>query len=103
MRKINELTNISSCLQRARNGEMVFVLLARDPAAPVAIMKWCEERVRLGKNVITDSQIMEAVHCADVMENERTGRWIEPVIEVSDTNSYRGVPNYRGFYPDLGE
>jgi hypothetical protein len=49
---------------------MVFVLLGRDTAAPFAIRAWADERVRLGKNVETDAQIVEARACADTMANE---------------------------------
>ena len=38
MRKAEELTNSLSCMNRAREGELVFVLLGRDCAASWAIM-----------------------------------------------------------------
>jgi len=64
-------------MQHAHPEEMVFVLLSRDAAAPVAIRAWVDERLRLGKNVATDAQIVEALECAAVMEVE--GRlWIGP-------------------------
>lgn len=72
MRKIHEITNPASCLLRARMDEQVFVLLGRDAAAPVAIRAWVEERIRLGKNVIADEQIQEALTCAVLMERERS-------------------------------
>jgi hypothetical protein len=71
MRKIDELANEASCLNRARMDEMVFVLLGRDKAAPFAIRAWVEERIRLGKNERTDAQITEALACATTMEAER--------------------------------
>jgi len=37
MRKRDELSNHKSCINRAREDEMVFVLLGRDPAAPAAM------------------------------------------------------------------
>ena len=60
MRKREELSNPSSCMSRAADNEMVFVLLGRDTAAPLAIKTWCDERVRQGKNAETDLQIVEA-------------------------------------------
>jgi hypothetical protein len=60
VRKRDELTNPASCLSRARDDEWTFVLLGRDRAAPVAVRAWIEERIRLGKNVRTDVQIVEA-------------------------------------------
>ncbi len=64
-------------MQHAHDEEMVFVLLSRDAAAPVAIRAWVAERIRLGKNVESDDQIVEAIQCAETMESE--GRlWTGP-------------------------
>jgi hypothetical protein len=60
MRKRDELTDPNSCLKRAREDELIFVLLARDKAAPVAVRAWIEERIRSGKNTRADAQIVEA-------------------------------------------
>jgi hypothetical protein len=70
MRKKNELSIQQSCLGSAHPDEMVFVLLSRDCAAPATIRAWVEERIRLGKNVRTDEQIVEALACAETMETE---------------------------------
>ncbi len=71
MFKRNELTDSNSCMSKAREDEMVFVLLGRDPAAPIAIRAWIRERIRLGKNQPDDDQIREAKICARVMEMQR--------------------------------
>jgi hypothetical protein len=71
MIKRDEIDDSNSCLNRARDGERLFVLLSRDPAAPVAIRAWIAERIRLGKNVPGDEQIREAFECAGLMELER--------------------------------
>jgi hypothetical protein len=68
--KRDELTNPNSCMNRAREDEMTFVLLGRDAAAPGAIRAWAEERIRLGKNQPDDPQIIEALQCALEMECE---------------------------------
>ena len=68
MIKSQEVTDASSCLNRARDDEMVFVLLGRDPAAPVAIRVWANERLRRGKNQPGDPQIVEALQAADAMQ-----------------------------------
>ena len=60
MRKENEIQNPKSCLNKALMNERLFVLLARYPAAPVAIDAWIRERVRLGLNTAFDVQILEA-------------------------------------------
>ncbi len=68
MTKQEELNQPTSCLNKARDEEMIFVLLGRDEAAPVAIRAWCEERIRLGKNSEEDIQIRQAYMCARYME-----------------------------------
>lgn len=73
MLKRDELDYTESCLNKARDDERLFVLLARDPAAPVAIRAWVDERIRLGKNVLGDAQVAEALDCAARMERERIG------------------------------
>lgn len=71
MRKSDELIVPDSCWNKARLDERVFVLLARDKAAPTAIRAWVEERIRLGKNHPTDNQITHALNCAALMELEK--------------------------------
>ena len=71
MRKHEELTNPASCLNRAKDDEMLFVLLGRDLAATVAIRAWIEERVRLGKNTRVDRQITEAEVWIDIVQDEQ--------------------------------
>lgn len=68
MLKRDELTNPASCMSRARDDEMTFVLLGRDLAAAATIRFWMQRRIRLGKNQATDPQIQEAAACADKIE-----------------------------------
>jgi hypothetical protein len=72
--KREELTNPTSCMSRAADQEMTFVLLARDAAAPETIRAWVRERIKLGKNGAFDDQILEAMHCADYMEQQRADK-----------------------------
>lgn len=72
MLKRDEIEDTESCLNKAGDDERLFVLLARDPAAPVAIRAWIAERLRLGKNGADDAQIIEARDCAARMDVERT-------------------------------
>ena len=69
MRKEQELRE--GCMAKAIDGEMTFVLLARDPAAPMAIMDWVRHRVAIGKNSPHDPQVIEALKCAEIMQAER--------------------------------
>lgn len=72
MRKRDETNPANkTCLNTALPDEMLFVLLGRDVAAPAAIRFWCSERIRLGKNMVGDPQITEALACAETMERER--------------------------------
>lgn len=71
MIKAEELSNPESCFNRALENERVFVLLARDAAAPIAIRAWINERLLSGKNQPTDPTIMEAVATAIKMDEER--------------------------------
>jgi hypothetical protein len=70
MRKRDELTVPTSCMNRAKDDEMTFVLLGRDAAAPGTIRAWVAERIRLGKNRWDDAQIREALRCAQTMQDE---------------------------------
>ena len=71
MIKHDEIEHTESCFNKARDNERLFVLLARDPAAPVAIRAWIAERISLGKNEPGDAQILEATECANSMDMER--------------------------------
>lgn len=71
MRKREELADPSSCMGRARDDEMTFVLLGRDRAASAAVRAWINERVRLGKNTRSDPQIIEAEQWIATVEAEK--------------------------------
>lgn len=70
MIKREELSNPNSCINRAKDEELTFVLLARDAAAPVAIQAWADERVRIGKNKEEDPQIVNAREIAKAMKEQ---------------------------------
>jgi hypothetical protein len=78
MKKLKEANDPKSCWNRADDEEIVFVLLARDPAAPQAILAWINERIRIGKNYPGDAQIIEAtkaalnMHCYSEQRKEKT-------------------------------
>lgn len=71
MKKTDELRCETGCLNSALPNEYLFVLLARDEAAPVAIEAWVHERIRLGKNKLEDPMIKEAIRCANAMRETR--------------------------------
>jgi hypothetical protein len=70
MRKRDELNDPTSCINRAKDDELTFVLLGRDVAAPQAIRCWVRERIKRGKNQTNDPQIVNALETAFKMENE---------------------------------
>lgn len=70
MRKLQEISDPTSCLNRAADDELLFVLRGHDVAAPAAIRAWARERIRIGKNKPGDPQICEAMKCARAMESD---------------------------------
>ena len=74
MRKRDELADPQSCLNKARDEEMLFVLLGRDEDAPDTIIDWVRRRIASGKNKPLDPKIQEALQCALTMERERHER-----------------------------
>lgn len=70
MRKSQELSSPNSCINKAHDDEMTFVLLGRDVTAPATIRFWIEARIAQGKNNRSDAQIIEAEECAKTIERE---------------------------------
>jgi hypothetical protein len=71
MLKSEELSNPNSCLNKAEDDELVFVILGRDPAARMTILSWARERIFLGLNKIGDAKILEALAIGNAMEDRR--------------------------------
>lgn len=71
MRKQFEQNDPNSCLNRAQNNEMLFVLRGHDVCAPFTIRQWVQMRVTMGKNKLDDPEIQEALSSAAIMERER--------------------------------
>lgn len=68
MEKQKELTYPGSCWNKAKDKELVFILLERDPAAAHAVRAWIDKRIELGKNTLEDAQIYEAMNWADTVQ-----------------------------------
>lgn len=71
MRKRDEMAEPDSCLNKARNDEILFVLRSDDPAAPATIRAWVELRVAMKMNNRGDAKILSALSDAVAMEVER--------------------------------
>ena len=69
MTRKDEIRDPNSCLNKAADGELVFVLREKDAAGAAAIRAWAEERFRLGLNAHDDDKITEAYRIADAWEN----------------------------------
>ncbi len=75
MRKRDELADPRSCLNRAHDDEMCFVLLGRDVAATAAVEAWIDARIKHGKNKWNDPQIAEACQWVEtVLAEQRIAR-----------------------------
>lgn len=68
MLKKDEIANPDSCLNKAADEEPVFVLRAKDAAAPNTIRCWAEERMERGLNIASDQKIVDALAIAERME-----------------------------------
>jgi len=60
MKKSEEISNPNSCFNKAKDDEVLFVLLERDAAAPAAIREWIRQRIKIGLNKPGDAQIQSA-------------------------------------------
>lgn len=73
MTKQEEIDLPDSCWNRAKQGELMFVLLERDKAAPETIRQWARVRVATGMNSSIDLKIDEALEIAKKMEERQQG------------------------------
>lgn len=67
-----------SCYAKAMPDEPMFVLLGRDPAAPMAILRWIELRQQIKGQGVDAAQLEEASHDAQRFEKwrlEHDGQW----------------------------
>lgn len=71
MTKAEELANPNSCLNKAKDDEMLFILRAKDVCAPFAIAEWIRKRIEIRMNRWTDPKIQEANRCVDTMVSQQ--------------------------------
>ena len=57
MMKMLESNDPNSCWNKAKDHEIVFVLIEKDESAPGTINDWCDRRIKAGKNTEGDAQI----------------------------------------------
>jgi len=82
--KRDELALPYSCLNRAKDDEIVFVILGRDAAAPHAIREWAAKRIALGKNAPEDAQIVSALRDARKIEKALAGECIRGLVDRAE-------------------
>lgn len=66
MIKRDEIADPNSCLNRAADDEMIFVLRSKDVTFETVIKFWISERFRMGRNNPGDAQVQEAYSCARI-------------------------------------
>lgn len=77
MRKRDELASPQSCLNKAADDEMVFVLRAKDPLAPHTVRVWAAAYEEAGGR---PEKVAEAHECANAMELWRKEHSHEPPL-----------------------
>lgn len=75
MLKRDELANPDSCLNRAADDEMIFVLRSHDVTFSETVRGWVLARMRRGKNEHDDPQLVEAREAARAVEVTRGGTY----------------------------
>jgi hypothetical protein len=73
------------CYENAHPDEPMFVLLGRDPDAPILVRLWAAKRKAAGE---LPEKVDEANRCADAME-----RWLELHPKPSKTCPSCGTPS----------
>ncbi len=88
MIKRDEVRRPDSCLNRAREDEIVFVLLGRDMTTPITILKWAMERIKISKSAVDSDEIKDAVRMADTLieEHKQTLYRIVSIRDPHDNN-----------------
>ncbi|MDE1971266.1 MAG: hypothetical protein KGI50_06870 [Patescibacteria group bacterium] len=67
MNKTEQINDPTSCWNKARDDEQVFVVLGRDLAAYATVCTWIHIRLELGLNNPDDPQILSAYALADAL------------------------------------
>jgi hypothetical protein len=68
VKKSDELADPNSCLNKAGEDEILFVVLDRDEAFPGTVRFWIKERIKLGLNRPGDAKLLGAEQTAAEVE-----------------------------------
>jgi len=85
MNKKENYENPVSCWNKAEEYEEMFILLGRDPAAPVTIRAWWKERIRLGLDEPNSPKIVSAQGIAQKMASMQA---IQRINQEPDANDF---------------
>lgn len=70
MIKSEERDNPDSCWNKANEGEIVFVLLERDPSMSGTIRDWAWRRIKMGIDTADSPKIISALKLADFLDKK---------------------------------
>lgn len=88
MLKKDEIANPTSCFNKARDDQVIFVLLDSDDAFAATVRFWAGERLRIGKNRLEDAKIQGALEDASAGSINRTLSTI-PFLSDEDLKKIR--------------
>lgn len=71
MLKRHEISDPNSCLNKAKDNQMVFVLTENDKAMEETIEFWINKRIELGLNELGDTKMVTAQNVADYVRSQR--------------------------------
>jgi hypothetical protein len=74
MLKKDEIADPKSCLNKAADDEMLFVIREKDPCAIATVLAWINYRIESGKNTNSDAKIIEAMDWCNKVGMRRNGR-----------------------------
>jgi hypothetical protein len=75
MQKRDELADPKSCLNKAGDDELIFVLREKDPAIVSTVLHWINTRIEMGANKPDDPKLAEALAFANrVAERRQKGK-----------------------------
>jgi hypothetical protein len=87
MLKMHELRNPTSCLNKARPDEPIFVLRAKDPLAAQTIRLWAE----MAGTTHEDDKVTEAYQVAQAFDDWRCKNVPQPAVSGSGPETLREV------------
>lgn len=73
MRKKDEVADPNSCLNKAKDDDILFVLKDTDQAMVDTVLYWIKRRIELGLNQQGDAKMTEAAQLANAVRMKQSG------------------------------